>query len=483
MVIVVQCGVAVRASGDPGCLVANPSFELVAGGAAEGWTVLGHVSVEEAAAAHGSRAIRLSGPDTGSWAISAVYQDLVATSGDRFTVSVRVAHRSGDPIVESAKGIVNVLWVDGAGNDIFYETHEVLSPADPTDRFVARSFVSGSAPAGTAAARVFLAMLQSPAQESGAVLFDLAECVRNKDAYDASQWGDFPGGRTIEFGGHAWRVKGDGYYGPGPNWFSDDPGAVWVDSAGLHMTIATSGAGEPGTWSSTEIATAQPLGYGDYRFTTRGDLDALADNVVLGLFLWQYPPCSDGANRWNQHNEFDVEITRWGDPAGDNAQFVCQPWDWPGNIERFDIDYAEAEAEHEGLVTYAYRWRPDRVECRAWYGGAADEAPERMIRTWVYAGVHVPRPEQPRMHINLWHTGVRPVDVQEHHVEIAEFVFVPWASDADGDGALTVEDMYVQARTPADLNSDGQIDGNDAAHLETNVRVREMDDVAAGRSG
>ncbi len=474
-----------HAQGASNCQLANPSFEVVesVSGWVEGWTRFGNVSVVESPVAHGHRALAISGPNTGSWAISTAYQDLEASPGDLFTVSVRAAHLSSNPLVGSAKGIVNVLWIDGAGADIFYETHDVVTSGDPTDRYVARTFVTANAPAGTAVARVFVATLQSPAQETGAALFDLVGCIRNAPAYDATQWNDFPGGRMIDFGGQAWRVKGDGYYGPGPNWFSDDPSSVWVDGAGLHMTITTSANGEPGTWSSTEIAMEDPLGYGDYRFTTRGDLDAFADNVVFGVFLWQYPPCDPGPNRWNQTNEFDVEISRWGDPNNANAQFVAQPYDWAGNIDRFDIDYAVAEQQHDGLVSYAYRWMPDRVECRAWYGAADAESPETMIRTWTYAGVHLPRPEQPRLHINLWHTGVRPDDLQEHRVVIGDFGFVPWVADASGDGQITVEDMYVQAQHPGDLNGDGVIDGVDGARLEQVVRMGEIEDVVTQRAG
>ena len=46
-----------------------------------------------------------------------------------------------------------------------------------------------------------------------------------------------------------------------------------------------------------------------------------------------------------------------------------------------------------------------------------------MISSCTYTGPHIPRPEQPRVHINLWYFGSPPASPQE--VIISEFSFVP----------------------------------------------------------
>jgi hypothetical protein len=448
------------------CLLANPSFEVGTG--LTGWNWFGDVVVTTDPTVHGARAVSIGGPYEGNWAISAVWQSHAAAPGARFDAAVRVRHPSSDPLTGAGKAILNIEWRDAADQLISYETHDVLAPSDPTDTWFEREITSGPAPAGTASARLLLAILQSPAQEPGRVIFDLAGFLeQTTPSYDDAQWGDFPGGQTVQFGGHDWRIKGPGIFGPGPNWFSDSPSNVALVQGDLRLAIR----GTPGNWSSAEVTLADALGYGDYILTTRGRLDTLAPNVVLGFFLWQYPPCYDPANTWNQHNEIDVEISRWGDPAADVAQFVVQPYDAPGNISRFDIAYAPDE-----LVSYAFRWLPDRIEFRAWRGGPDAESPASTIRTWVYTGQHLPRPEQPRVHLNLWYFGAGPTDGLEQVVVIDDFVFHPpvqapaCAGDITGDGVTNASDFTVLAgffgQTVApgefgDLNSDGLVNAAD----------------------
>ncbi len=161
------------------------------------------------------------------------------------------------------------------------------------------------------------------------------------------------------------------------------------------------------------------LGYGDYIFTTVGRLDLLDPKVVLGLFLWQYGACWDPAYLWwNPYNEIDVEFSRWGNPAGDIAQFVAQPYDYPGNINRFDAAFSDGE-----VTSHAFRWLADRVEYRSWRGGPGEEATSPVIHAWTYTGPHIPRPEQPRVHINLWQMSTPPATNQE--VVLPAFTFVP----------------------------------------------------------
>jgi len=139
---------------------------------------------------------------------------------------------------------------------------------------------------------------------------------------------------------------------------------------------------------------------------------------VLGLFLWEYGPCYDYAYTWwGAYNEVDIEYSRWGDPGHDLGQFVAQPYDWPGNLEGYDAAFAADE-----ITSHAFRWLPDRVEFRAWRGGPDDESPQTMIHAWTYTGPHVPRPEQPRLHLNLWRLAPE-VPAGDQEVVVTDFRF------------------------------------------------------------
>jgi hypothetical protein len=297
---------------------------------------------------------------------------------------------------------------------IDYDSFSVADAATPTDEYIDFDVGSGSAPTGTASARLLLGVLQSPTDPSPDVYYDQVTVLRTTSpTIDDLQWNDFPGGRTVDFGGFSWRVKGPGFYGPGSNRFCDQPDCVWVDAQG--------------NWYSTEVATEDALGYGDYIVTTVGRLDLIDPQAVLGIFLWQYGPCWDPAYLWwNPFNEIDVEYSRWGNPGADIGQFVAQPYDYPGNLVRFDATFGPTE-----VTSHAMRWLSDRVEYRVWRGGPGDESPANTIFAWTYAGPHVPRPEQPRMHLNLWKLDGTPASNQE--IVLQDFTFVPAGATAVGD--------------------------------------------------
>jgi hypothetical protein len=184
-----------------------------------------------------------------------------------------------------------------------------------------------------------------------------------------------------------------------------------------------------GFWSSTEVVNQESLGYGDYIVTTVGRLDLIDPNAVLGIFLWEYGPCWDYEYIWwNAFNEIDIEYSRWGSPGDDIAQFVAQPFYHPGNINRFDATFSEGE-----VTSHAMRWLHDRVEFRAWRGGPNDESTANMIHSFTYTGPHIPRPEQPRMHLNLWKLDGTPALDQE--VIFQNFVFVPEGGATDVAGS------------------------------------------------
>jgi hypothetical protein len=411
------------AAGLPGpahaqCQVANPSFEIAGSGGQPfgGWSTFGVVD-STGWAVHGQVAARIHGPGGGGWNLAGLWQALDSVPGEVWAVTGHVAQEASAPLTGSSVALVNVEWRDSTDGLIGYESFPVADAGSAQDEYLAFSVESPPAPAGTATVRLVLGVLQGPQDPTPTACFDhLAMTGSASPDPDEAQWVDFPGGRVVEFAGRGWRVKGPGWYGPGPNLFSDSQACVSVDHQGwLHLAMRH----EEDAWRCSEVALEDTLGYGDYIFTTVGALDQLHVRTVLGLFLWQYGTCDDpGGAWWNPYNEFDIEFSRWGNPANAIGQFVAQPWDWAGNIDRFDAVFGPEE-----VASHAFRWLPDRVECRSWRGGPLDEAPETLIHSWTYSGPHIPRPEQPRVHLNLWQAGAPPDAEQE--VVLADFTFTP----------------------------------------------------------
>ncbi|MBD3161863.1 MAG: hypothetical protein GF346_06265 [Candidatus Eisenbacteria bacterium] len=423
LLLLIVSGIAGEVRGQ--CILANPSFELpgTEGAVFGGWNQFGIVG-EAGEASHGARAARVRGPDSGAWDVSAYWQRLDSEPGEQWEVTGHVRHPAERPLVGMNVALVNVEWRDSGGQLIDYDSFEVADSGTPTDAWIEFDLLSDPAPVGTVAIHFLVGVLQSPSDPTPDVYYDEVTIYSTgPPSIDELQWVDFPGGRSVDFGGRSWRVKGPGYYGPGPNVFCDDSECVWVDTEGkLHLTLADRG----GTWKSTEVALEEALGYGDYVLTTEGRLDRIDPHAVFGIFLWQYGPCWDEAYLWwNPYNEVDIEYSRWGDPGSDIGQFVAQPFDYPGNIERFDAVFGEEE-----VTSHAIRWSADRVDFRVWRGGPEDESPANLIHSWTYSGPHIPRPDQPRVHLNLWKLpDVFPSTDQE--VVLRDFRFIPEHVPAD----------------------------------------------------
>lgn len=400
------------------CILANPSFEISGTGGLVfgGWEQFGNIGWTTQAT-HGSRAARVIGPGSSSWEVSGYWQQFDCIEGEQWEITGHVMNPSSNPILGQCTALVNVEWRGAGGELIDYDSFTVADVNSPLDEYLDFVLTSSPAPMGTVATRLLLGILQSPSDPVPEANFDQVTFFSTTPpTIDDQQWMDFPGGRSAEFAGWTWKVKGPGWYGPGPSNFSHLPESVWVDDDNrLHLSIKYLN----GNWQSTEVVLEDALGYGDYVFTTLGALDQLDVHAVLGLFIWQYGPCWDnGYLWWNPYNEIDVEFSRWANSGNEIAQFVAQPYDWPGNIDRFDASFGVDE-----LSSHAFNWLADRVEFRSWRGGPEDESPENMLHEWVYTGPHIPRPEQPRVHMNLWQFDGPPATEQE--VIIDDFSFVP----------------------------------------------------------
>jgi len=144
------------------------------------------------------------------------------------------------------------------------------------------------------------------------------------------------------FSGFTWRVRWvPSDRGGTPNLYN--PKNVYVDDRGaLHLQIVK----RDQRWTCSEVNLTRSLGYGTYSFTVE-DISQLEPNVVFGMFMWDYST-DQGSNR-----EFDIEVSRWGDPDSQNAQFVLQPNYAPMNISRF--------AAPAGRLRYTIVWEPGRI--------------------------------------------------------------------------------------------------------------------------
>jgi hypothetical protein len=219
--------------------------------------------------------------------------------------------------------------------------------------------------------------------------------------------------RKIEFSGYTWNVKAsETPAGPGPNYFSDRAEDVWVDEAGrLHLRIVQ----RNGRWYCTEVFTEAPFGYGKYIFHVTSRVDQLDQNIVLGLFTWD-----DTAPEYN-YREMDIELSRWGEAANQNGQYVVQPWDHPGNMYRFNVVLSGDDSTH------GFDWRADRIFFQSLYGHKPFPGSEEdEIASWTYTGGDIPPPGQGNARINLWlFNGTPPSDGEAAEVIIQTFEFVP----------------------------------------------------------
>jgi hypothetical protein len=207
---------------------------------------------------------------------------------------------------------------------------------------------------------------------------------------------------TIDFSGYRWTVKDSGKVklGPGPNLFAASN--VSVDAEGrLHLRITSS----KGRWSTAEVINTQSLGRGTYTWVLDTPVDALDRNVVLGLFTWNDAPDYN-------HRELDVEFARWGNAADPtNGQFVVQPYDGNGNLQRLTLAAGTVPSTH------SFTWAADHVDF---------SSPSSTPASWRYEGPDVPQPGGENARMNLWlFRGAAPSDGRAVVVVIRSFTFPP----------------------------------------------------------
>lgn len=187
--------------------------------------------------------------------------------------------------------------------------------------------------------------------------------------------------KVIHFSGYDWTALAAGSERGGES-NTYDPANVWTDEKGyLHLRMAP----RDGRWACAEVNLNRSLGYGTYRFVVQ-DSAHLDPSTVLGMFTF------DMAATTENRSELDIELSRWGNPAGKNAQYVIQPFYVPENVARFTVP--------AGALTHTFSWEPGVASFKTVLGAAMNPA-AKVISTHVFTA-GVPTPAAEKVHIDLF---------------------------------------------------------------------------------
>jgi hypothetical protein len=216
---------------------------------------------------------------------------------------------------------------------------------------------------------------------------------------------------AIHFSGYDWIARST-VSDHGGEYNAYNPANAWTDDKGhLHLRMAE----RDGRWTCAEVSLNRSLGYGTYEFVVE-DSAHLRPSAVLGMFTW------DDMRSTNFRNELDIELSRWGDPKGKNAQYVVQPFFAAENLARFTAP--------PGMVTYLFRWEPGRASFETIRG---DSAPASVPISEHVFTLSIPTPASETVHIDLYDLRHSENSSQQPAEAVIErFEFIPLSKDSDG---------------------------------------------------
>ena len=113
----------------------------------------------------------------------------------------------------------------------------------------------------------------------------------------------------------------------------------------------------------------------------------------------------------------DIEISRWGEPAGKNAQYVIQPYYIPANVVRF--------LAPPGRLAYSLVWEPGRVAFTTVRdSGPGRNAPVEGATHTFSSGIPSAGADKVRLNFYPFYTQRNPLQ-HEIEVVIEKFEFLP----------------------------------------------------------
>ena len=114
--------------------------------------------------------------------------------------------------------------------------------------------------------------------------------------------------------------------------------------------------------------------------------------------------------------ELDIEMSQWGVPNNENAQYVVQPYYIPTNIVRFNAP--------AGVLTHTFRWEPGQATFTT-YAGAQVTGRAHPLNQHVFAA-RVPAPGGEVARINLYVLGWGKVPLRrENEIVVEKFKYYP----------------------------------------------------------
>jgi hypothetical protein len=212
----------------------------------------------------------------------------------------------------------------------------------------------------------------------------------------------------VSFSGFQWRVrKVSSDRGGTRNPY--DPNNVYVDQSGaLHLQIVN----RNNQWTCSEVNLTRSLGYGTYVFTVE-DTSNLDPAAFFEMFTW------DHSSIQGNHGEFDIDISRWGDPQNKNgnARFAVQPAFVPLNMLRFKAP--------GGKLRHTIVWQEGRVTMLT---SQVSGNENRLVSKHVFTD-EVPRPVDESVRMALYAYSDKnhklPTIRQRAEVVVDHFAFLP----------------------------------------------------------
>ncbi|HBA84808.1 MAG TPA: hypothetical protein DCZ95_12005 [Verrucomicrobia bacterium] len=331
------------------------------------------------------------------WNGTGVYQDQPAREGEIWEGTVWA--RSDTCVTGRFFGELQMSFFNAASQAI-YEVRSARqlvngSPSGTWTQLTARA----KAVRSTAYVRMRPIVVQSPDFESSSVWFDDAALYRRPDS-------------TLRFAGREW-VYIDGYYNPGPNFFSTN--SAFLDESGrLHLKLQWL----DGKWHCAFIESPEPLGFGEYRWHLNNRVDRLDTNLILGLFTYAL----ESVLKTNQ-NEVDIELSHAFPGMQTNMLlYSIQPYTIGGNSTPF------LYPQTNDLTTHRFVWRPDQVLFESYHGHSPTARQTNdLLASHVFRGRGIPIETNEKVCMNLWLFFTNaPANTQEVEVVISDFVFVPF---------------------------------------------------------